>query len=319
MKATFRFAIALFIVAGLSSGCGKKTSTPLSPVGASSSGGSSGTPANDQAEASSAMAAAPELIEDGVFESPDQGTLPSGPGGFAAIRPLMYWRNITSVDRSFEFAFADTDTTGRPTTAIVTFHKLLKGTFNIATGPRPEVAASDSMRLLIVRKPLADHWVRRVLLKRVRGDGDNDDRNRRWRIAASSGVEVTSRSATTKILSLKIATADRETTVTDPLAFFRLRQFMAFDAGDSVRLTVTTGRNYDVVVLMSRGLRAMFHNNGDNTYTGVWRSPFWRGVNHLGVNAFSHGTLFDDTLPYDSQAWILPFVVRPTMLANFIP
>lgn len=312
MKATYRFAIALFIVAGLSSGCGKKTSTPLSPVG-----GSSGTPANDQAEASSAMAAAPELIEDGVFESRDQGTLPAGPGGFAAIRPLMYWRNIMSVDRSFEFAFADTDTTGRPTTAVVTFHKLLRGSFNIATGARPEVSTSDS--LLIVHKPLADHWVRRVLLKRVRSDGDNDDRNRRWRIAASSGVEVTSRSATTRILSLRITTADRETTITDPLAFFRLRQIMAFDAGDSVRLTVTTERNDDVVVLMSRGLRAMFRNNGDNTYSGVWRSPPLQGVNHLGVNAFSHGTLFDDTLPYDSQAWILPFLVRPTELASFLP
>jgi hypothetical protein len=39
----------------------------------------------------------------------------------------------------------------------------------------------------------------------------------------------------------------------------------------------------------------------------------------VGVNALSSGTLFDDQAPYDSKAWIVPCVVNPTELAEFIP
>jgi len=52
--------------------------------------------------------------------------------GTAAIHPLRYWRTIRSVDRSFEFAFADTDSTGHPTTAVVTIRKRLLGEAGVA-------------------------------------------------------------------------------------------------------------------------------------------------------------------------------------------
>jgi hypothetical protein len=42
-------------------------------------------------------------------------------------------------------------------------------------------------------------------------------------------------------------------------------------------------------------------------------------VHHLGVNALSHGTLFDDAAPYDSKVWIFPFVMKPTELAEHMP
>jgi len=107
--------------------------------------------------------------------------------------------------------------------------------------------------------------------------------------------------------------------ITDPLAFFRLRRLMKFDAGEQVTLIVTTGRNDDVVVLLRGRLRAKFTNNGDNTYTAEWRAPLLGGVQHVGVNALSHGTLYDDEAPYDSKAWIVPYLVNPTELAEFIP
>ncbi len=319
MKASLRWSLALFLVAGLLSGCGKNETSPVSRLVSPAGGtGPGGTPpaANDQAEASAALAQAPELIEDGQFESPDQGSIGGVPGTIAAIHPLFYWRNIVDVERRFEFAFTDSDSAGRPTTAIVTVHKFLKGSFNIAAGERPEGITRDSANVTIVHKRLADHWVRRLLLRRV--PCDHDDR-RMWRVAASSGVEVTSKDATTRILSLKIETATRETTLTDPLAFFRLRRILKFGPGEEVKLTVTTERNDDVVVLVFRGLRSMFHNNGDNTYTGLWRAPLLPGLHHVGVNALSRGTLFDDVLPYDSNAWIVPCLVPPTELAEFIP
>jgi hypothetical protein len=237
------------------------------------------------------------------------------------LSSLYFFRNITSVERQFEYAFADTDSTGRPTTAIVTVHKYMRGTFNIATGPRVE-GVRDTARLLVVRKPLADHWVRRVLLKRVPPptiDANVTRERARWRIAASSGVEVTSRAATTRIKSLAIRTASQDTVIEDPLAFFRLRHVMKLAPSEQVTLVATTERNDDVVVLIRAGLRGRFRNNGDNTYTLVWHAPATGGLFHVGVNALSNGTLFDDQAPYDSKAWIVPCVVSPMVLTEFIP
>ena len=92
-----------------------------------------------------------------------------------------------------------------------------------------------------------------------------------------------------------------------------------FPADAPVRLTVTTERNNDVVVLYRGAGRLRFHNNGDNTYSGGFQAGWVRGTHHFGVNALSHGTLFDDALPYDSEAWALPYVVAPTILAEYLP
>ena len=312
MNPPLRLSMALLLAGGLLAGCGRNPGDPLSPTSGATGG------ANDPAQVSQAMASAPELVEDGQFESTDQTRIDGPAGAAAAINPLYFFRNITSVDRQFEFAFADTDSTGRPRTAIVTVHKLLRGTFNIVTGPRIEAGVRDSSQLRIVRKPLADHWVRRILLRRVplataSGDGP------RWRIAAATGVDVTSRAATTRILKLEIKTASRDTVIDDPLAFFRLRSVMKFDPAEEVTLIVTTQRSDDVVVLVRAGLRARFLNNGDNTYTLAWHAPPGAGLFHVGVNALSNGALFDDQAPYDSQAWIVPGVVSPTVLAEYVP
>jgi hypothetical protein len=111
-----------------------------------------------------------------------------------------------------------------------------------------------------------------------------------------------------------------DTTITDPLAFFRIRRLLRFMPGEDVTLTVTTDDASNVVVLQHHDRRFRFHNNGDNTYTGVWRvGLFAEGFHHFGVNALSNGTLFDDTAPYDSQMWILPYVIEPEALADFLP
>jgi hypothetical protein len=317
MKSPLRLSLALLLAGGLAAGCGRNASDPLAP-----SSGSSGSTGNDQAEASQAMAAAPELIDDGQFEGSDQTRIDAPAGATAAIRPLYFFRNITSVERQFEFAFADTDSTGRPTTAFVTVHKFLRGTFNVAAGARVEAGVRDTAQVRIVRKPLADHWVRHLLLKRVPAPATLATAARerpRWRVAASSGVDITSRGATTGIRRLEIKTASRDTVIEDPLALFRLRRIMKFDPAEEVTLTVTTGRSDDVVVLVRAGLRSRFRNNGDNTYTLVWHAPALPGLFHVGVNALSNGTLFDDQAPYDSKAWIVPAVVTPTELAEFIP
>lgn len=298
--------LALALLGGTLAGCGGSN---MAGPGPSSSG-------SEESQVAAEVSRQPDLVDDGLADNADQTTLGAPDGAATLINPLTYWRTILDVDRTFEFAFADTDSTGRPTTAIVTIHKKLSGRFNILAGvPGSDGTPIDSATH-VIHKPLVDHWVRRVLLRRVaiseRGDV-------RWRFAATSGVKVTSRGAVTHIVSLRVQDGGLDTTITDPLAFIRLRRILKIEPGTAVTLTVTTERNDDVVVLMHRDRRFRFHNNGDNTYTGTWRAGlFTDRVRHFGVNALSNGTLFDDQAPYDSQAWILPYVLAPTELPEYV-
>ena len=330
------------LAAALLSGCGKKNPTALNGVS------SSGT---DQAAVTGAVAATTNLVDDGLMEANDQALFSAAPPGAAsAVRPLRYWRRITDVRRSFSFAFSDTDTTGRPTRAVVTVHKELSGTFNLVFDATP----ADTMlfdTVGVVHKPLSDLWVRQILLRRVHrmpdgdmvlgsgpedgddhdgGDGDGHRHFRdEWKVAGISGVDVRSFNplaagpqpafGVTQIKSLRVQTATLDTTITDPLQFIMLRRIHIFAPSEDVMLTATTASKTDVVVLVRTGLRRRFHNNGDNTYTLTWHTSPEDGLHHFGVNALSNGTLFDDQSPYDSDAWIFPYAISPCAMSDYLP
>lgn len=295
--------LALLVLAGCGGG------------GASLAPAAGGTSA-DEVEITQELTTHASLVEDeGLSAVVDQtssaeaGTAGAMVEGVAdAVAPRFFWRTIRDVQRRHEFQFSDYDTAGRPWTAVVTVHKRLLGGFHVLV---VDSVGPDSVRRRVVNKPLEDHWVRRVLLKRVRVQ----DREREaWRIAGTSAVEVTSKDALTRIRSLRVEAPGLDTTITDPMAFFRLRQVIRVEPDVDVRLTVTTLAPDDVVVLYTGRHRFRFRDHGDGTHTGAWKSPALLGVRHVGVNALSRGALFDDTMPYDSQAWILPYLVKPEQL-----
>lgn len=323
-QAPLAAATLALLAAGLAAGCGKSTNT-LAPTAAT-------TTSQNESAITSVMASVPALAEDDLFMSEEQTQLSAAANAAlgrtatpeSAIRPWRFWRRITGVTRTFDFEFFAPDSNGDPTRATVTIHKRLTGTFNIATpdtgtGGGTVAAAyegddpADSTGWTIVHKPLMDHWRRRVALVRV--DRPND--RHVWRIAGTSGVRVTSvapdsvHAPATRITSLRIQKADLDTTITDPLQLFRLRQILQASPGQQVQLTVTTDADDDVVVLVHRGMRFLFHNDGGGTYSGTWIVPRVGGIHHFGVNALSHGTLFDDQAPYASDAWLLPYVTVP--------
>ena len=318
MKTPHRLALTLPLAIALLTGCSRQgtLSGPQDP-GAT-------PPTGDQAQVSAALAAEPSYVDDEVSESGDQtstqGMTASDDAGLmgaqAAIRPLAFWRNIRSVERKLEFEYLDNDEQGRPTTAIVTIHKFFLGTFNILVGDQVPEGSPPTGH--VIHKPLADHGIRRVMLKRVPAT-DPDSAHREWRIVATSGIKITSREAVTRIESLRIQSGALDTTITDPLAFFRLRSIIKLDPLGDVTLTATTRSADDVVLLYLRDQRRPFHNNGDNTYTARFRVPDRTGLHHVGVNALSNGTLFDDTAPYDSQSWIEPYLVHPLVIADGTP
>ncbi len=288
----------LALATGSLTGCGKSADslTPTSDAGAS---------AADQAEVAAAVAASPEYTDEDVHASSMEMALQDAPeGALTAIRPLRWWRSIDDVSRRIETEWAQPDSNGRPTMAFVTIHKRLVGELHIVYG-----AVSDTDTTVArVDKPLDDRWVRRLALQRKRV---NEDSTRSvWRVVGTSGVEVKSEPVTSDIQSIRLQAGAVDTTITDPLQLHRLRHLIFVDPSTPLRLTVTTSRADDTVLLYRHDLRRRFQNNGDGTYTLEWTTGDFGGLRHFGVNVLSHGTLFDDQAPYDSNAWILPFAVR---------
>ena len=316
MRPPYRFALAFPLLIALLTGCSTR-GTPSSPSAATGASA-------DQADVASTLASDPSYVDDEVSESPDQTSLQSpattararAANPATAVRPLTFWRQIRNVERTFEFAFADTDSTGRPTTCVVTVHKHITGSFNLLVSD--DVPEGSPPSAHVIHKPLVDNAVRRVLLRRVRLDGPDFERSA-WRVVATSGVRITARDAQTHIESLRLQSGALDTTITEPLAFFRLRRIIQLDPTADVTLTATTLRNDDVTLLYLLDRRVPFHNNGDNTYSITFRVPDRDGLHHVGVNALSNGILFDDVAPYDSQSWIEPFIVHPLLLAADTP
>jgi hypothetical protein len=116
--------------------------------------------------------------------------------------------------------------------------------------------------------------------------------------------------------SLRIQSTGLDTTITDPLELHRLRRIFFVPEGTEVTLTAYTASSTDVVLFYDHDQRRRFTNNNNGTYTFTFTPGRFIGLRNFGVDALSHGTLFDDTAPYDSNAWIFPYVVladRSTM------
>ena len=287
--------IALLAACALAlASCGKTSSTS-SPTG----GGATGT-ASDQAQIARALQEASAFVQEDLTTS----SLPfeAGPRGtFAAVQPKRFWREITDVQTTMETVYSNPDSLGRPLLATVTIHRALTGTFNLVG----RVFSDTDTTVARVRKPLADDWTRRIAL--TRRPARNDTGLTRWRLAGTSGVDVRTQGGVTRILSLQVEAPGLDTTITDPLELHRLRRVFRVAYGDTVTVTATTQATDDVVLFRGHDLRRKFVNNGDGTHTIQFRSGLFRGMRHFAVDALSHGTLYDDTAPYDANIWAMIF------------
>ena len=311
MKRHLGIALGLLLAVAAASGCSKSTK-PAALLG--TPGGSNGATAVDVAQTGDAVAASAGLINEDQYTSSAQTPMLLGAGGLSLVRPIYWWRMIDSTARTVDFVYGDLDSLGRPTTAVATVHRHISGTFYIVAGDTGTVGRPADSTLRVVHKPLDDQWTRQLMLRRFPRDTSNTRDTSstpfRWRVVGTSGVTVTSANATTRILSLRIQAGAKDTTITDPLQMHRLSRILWFPHDTPVTVTVTTGRPDDIVVLYHRAERRKFTANGDDTYTMTFSDPDFAGLRHFGVNAFTKTTLIDDTAPYDSQAWVLPFGVR---------
>ncbi len=300
MKKHLALAMGLLILAVAMTGCGKSSSL-------TSSNGTSGGTAVEQAKVNATLSADLALVEDEISQDETPVQFDAGMG-LGLVRPYRWWRHITSVDRTFDTQFSDPDSTGRPMRALVTVNATLLGTFNVLVG---DTAAGDTSRR-IVSKPLEDHRTRKLLLVRVPVDSTEDDSlHREWRIVGTSGVKVASANGVTNIQSVRVQAGVLDTTITNPLELWRTRRVFFLPPATQVTLTVTTQSANDLVFMRGFDRRFRFHPNGDGTYTATWLTgdrPL--PLQHFGIEAMSRATLFDDAAPYDAQAWILPYAPR---------
>lgn len=275
-------------------GCGK-TSSLESPTG----GGTSN--ASNDAAVANALQSSPEYVNEDVWQDDTPMAVGMEAETYSAITPLRFARQITNVESDIHIEYGNPDPNGRPLLALATIDRHLQGQFHILA------MAADTVR---IAKPIDDDWRRKIALVRRPIPGSVELGP--WRLAGTSGVDVRTRGGSTRVVSLRIqAGADFDTTITDPLELHRLRRIVRFSPGTEVHLTATTQAANDVVLFHGFGLRRMFTSNGDGTFSFTFPVGEFPGLRHFGVDVLSNGTLFDDTLAYDSNAWILAYAVAP--------
>jgi len=299
--------LTLLVAALALTSCSKSTQ----PLSGGSNGG--GALTADQVQVNNVLNANLDLVNEDVWQS-DALQSYDAATGFAAVRPLRFRRVITNVDRTVTTEFGQPDSSGKPMFALVTVRRHITGSFNLLAGAADSTDTTKS----VFQKPIDDQSTRRILLMRMparepawRDSADRD--SVRWRMVGSSFVETHTNGGTTHIVSVRVQAGPLDTTITDPLEMHRLRRIAHFLPNSPVQITVTTTRNDDVVLFYGRDSRRRFTNNGDNTYSFTGNSGIFPGVRHIGIDALSRGTLFDDTAAYDANAWMLPYTVDPRM------
>ena len=324
---------ALLLALGVLAGCSTQSTNPALNPGTGDPAATYASPAGVEAEANALAAEEFEVdtYVDGEYAKDDMGDPTFGAaigvsGGFdAEIDPLFWFRLIRIHERRYVIEITSPDSLTK--VAHVRVIDRLRGTFNIVTAA--DSTDTSLVRRDWIRKPLADTGVRKAVFVRHRivddgrdndedglttDDEDGEDGYRdgwtRWHLRAVSGAEITSDEGTRTITSLRLVAGDVDVTVTDPLELKRRGEILRLPASTPVHVTVTTGDPDDFVVLYSRWGRMRLRRMDDGTFQGRFLSPLAGfGLRHLAVNALSHGTLFDDTDPYDSKAWAIPYLV----------
>lgn len=289
-----RFALAFVLALGVLvvTGCGK-SSSPTAPT----------VPESDQSQVTATLAAAATLVDDGLAEDGSQVSASSASLKIeSAIRPYTWWQDVTHETRTWTFAWADSDGTGHPNTVVATLVKHMTGSLIIIP-----VSPSDSTRPDTTRitKAIDKTLTRKILLHRIAIGA-----NKAWRVVEVTGAFVQTPGATTHIESIRLqSTSGVDTTITDPLQFNSLRHIIRFATSDSVTVTVTTSRTNDAVFIHRWDWRHRLRNNFDGTYTFTWVTSAWSGWRYFGIQAMTHTSIYDDTAPFDMQAWHMPFRV----------
>ena len=172
-------------------------------------------------------------------------------------------------------------------------------------------------------KDYTDFGERHAVFKRLFLPEEDPLLRRGWRLTDISGAESISQVNTVRVDSVRLNSVSYPNKLfTDPLALFDIDDIVTLTPGEECSLTVYTNSdpvNVDHVFLHSwrddiEHHRHPFDHIGNGIFSGVWIAPtnapnVIEVIHHSAFDMISYETLEDDTLSYNSNAWLFPYRV----------
>jgi hypothetical protein len=239
--------------------------------------------------------------QDGSEEVADGGDDAALSKMLADIDPVAFWREITYREKDIDIHIYKDSVMAH---AEVTITVALQGLFHTVT------MDSD------YTKEIDDTAVRYAYLERPLPGGQTRETYGGWELKAISGWEIVSNPCTKVINSVQVTSSSGliDTTITEVSSLWDLEDLFVLDPGDSVTLTVDTGDPEDLVFLHApHFFRRPFQHIGGGLFRGTWATvedpPYPSRPRHATIDVIDHGTVFDDTMPYDARAWGMVYFV----------
>lgn len=172
---------------------------------------------------------------------------------------------------------------------------------------------------VFVKKNLDETVRLSAIFKRT---GQTGDPYRGWDLYAISGAWATSEPAgfrTVNIDSLRIeSTSYPDTVFTTPLEVTPILQTLTFAPGETVTLSLYSNDADARVFLHIVRDESPYHiripftyNNNNGSYTGTWNVELIPAVRLAVFDIIHKNTLEDDVYQYDSNVWLLFYLVHP--------
>jgi hypothetical protein len=215
-----------------------------------------------------------------------------------AINTVRWWRELLRLEKTVQITI---HRDGIPPSADVSVKTDASGVLHLVSGDGPEIERTNKdFEITGVRSLYFERRNARILDQR------------RWVLKSMSGVEVQSPRTTRKINSVRVQSGDIDVTLTNVTDLVPLSELMRIPMNTEVGITVDTGDATDAVFLHLRRdhMRMPLESNGDGPFSGKFRTGSDAGRRHLAVDVLSHGTLFDQSAPYDNVVWGIPYKVR---------
>ena len=239
-----------------------------------------------------------------------------------AIIPHTWGRKIESFSRNVNFTVL-TDST-----AIATVTNTLQGFVWITAKYSQQDTAVST-----IKKNFTETIVHNV--KFVRVNRTKDPRNN-WKISEISAIKGGTAGSQITITEVRFYAANDTVIITDPVNTFlklatgigRFVPELTADVNTPIRVQATvrsSAPDSDFVYVHRPYFNAgqwqyrahmnlvSSSSNGDGTYNRVYEFSWkgvWLGRHNMLVSAISRGSILDDTTPFSSQIWGVPFIVQ---------
>jgi hypothetical protein len=242
----------------------------------------------------------------------------------ADIIPSFWGRKIESATRSIVFTEIANDSASAVVTNSWTGIVWIKGKYSV-----------NDTSLSLITKNVTESTTRNVKFVRISRDKDV---RKNWRISEISAMQGGTVNGSITFTKVTFYIGGDTLVITHPLDYyFKVEKRNGSDGLHSVSQTAVPSFKIRVEITSSdpvgnyviayrpiwdqlnrvyrRGLMTLVDSSQNgNIYTRVYENTWrgaWSGRHHVFVGAIPHQSLFDDTVPFASQIWGIPYLVEP--------